>query len=424
MMTTTHKAMIATLSTLVLALGVARAEPASDALRGRVEDELLSDGISLARLGQRLELRTTGTSLEVVLSDAGSGKVLATRVIDRLPAAQSAAVAQLTVVVSDMLRERGLVPSTASPAASWAATFAPAAVVAYHRPGSIAVIAVARSGRAGDDTRAAAAALVAAYRAAGIATVKDGGALGEVSEADDAAIVTRAAPLSVERIAIVRAFAEGPSVRAIVTIYGANHQLVTGFSAVAGQALAAPAPAPSNDGSVADQIMRTKRSEPALDKDGVVRLWVQPNDPKIQLLRTEIAHVVASSGGTGTVGFSNIVCRAPCGVVVDGSLGETYTFGDQQTPLTDRFQLLGHKGDITARVKLGKPGMRIGAWMMLTLGGSGLAVGLGSALSPSSVRSDTVTTAGFVAGGVGLLAGYLLWTASSPDVVLTQGQPK
>ena len=347
MMTTRYKtgkvaSAIALVIGLMLSSASSYAQSAEDALRGRVEDELLSDGISLARLGQRLELRPSGTALEVVLTDAASGKLLTSRTVDTLPANQAAAVAQLTVVVSDLLRARGIVlGADAGATGGWDATFVPAAVVAYHRPTSLAVVAVAKPGRPGEETRAAAAALVAAYRAAGIATVKDGAALGEVSGADDAAIVIRAAQLSVDRIAIVRAFAQGPSVHAVVTIYGANRQLVTSFSAIAGQALAAPAAPPSSDAGVADHILGNRSAEPSLDQDGVVRLWVEPKDPDLQLLR----HY------QNVVGRSKIVCRSPCGVVVDGSLGERFAFGKMDRRDTEPFQLIGHHGDVTATVK-------------------------------------------------------------------------
>jgi hypothetical protein len=425
MMTTRHKAMLSTLSALALALalatatGTAHAQPADEALRGRVEEELLSDGISLTRLGQRLELRTSGTALEVVVSDAASGKVLTTRAIDKLPADRTAAVAQLTVVVSDMLREHGLVPA-AGTGSNWSTTFAPAAVVAYHRPASVAVVAVARSGRPGEDTRAAAAGLVAAYRAAGIATVKDGSALGEVGEAEDAAIVARAGALSVEKIAIVRAFAEGASVRAIVTIYGANGQLVTGFSAIAGQALAAPAAAPSNDGSVADQIMRSKPSEPAFDKDGVVRVWVRPKDPQLQLLRTSVAEV--RTGGTAAmVGFSSIVCRAECGVVIDGSLGEQFVFGKQEAATTPTFQLLGHRGDVTATVESANRGLLLGGRGLQLIALLGLIGGV-TGLFVDDYR--TTGAIGIGAAAVVMTGGIVMERAGLPTVTLTQGRPQ
>ena len=118
-----HKMMIAALVALGLiatSFGVARGEP----LGGRVEEELLSDGISLARLGQRLELREHGTSLDVALIDRATGKTLASRSVDKLPADPTAAVAQLTLMVSAMLRERGLVPPPGG--ADWASTFSPA----------------------------------------------------------------------------------------------------------------------------------------------------------------------------------------------------------------------------------------------------------------------------------------------------------
>ncbi|HEX7841574.1 MAG TPA: hypothetical protein VF469_29090 [Kofleriaceae bacterium] len=323
-----------------------------------------------------------------------------------------------------------LATARAEPAAgtvsNWAATFSPPTVVAYHRPASVAVVAVAKPGRPGAEARAAAGALLAAYRAAGIVKVKDGSTLGAVSEAEDAAIVARAAALAVDKVAIVRAFVEGPSVRAIVTVYGADRQLVTGFSAVAGEALAAPAATPGSDGSVADQIMRT-RSEPSLDKDGVVRLWVQSQRPGVQLLRTSVAQVTAG-GATGTVGYSKIVCLAPCGVVVDGSLGEAFTFGVQEAPATDTFQLVGWKGDVTAHVKPVNPGLRrYGLYMMLFGGGAFLWGGLvarnDSAFGGMSAYG-TYEKIGLIGGAAGLVAGYLMFHAGAPEVTLTPGRPQ
>lgn len=311
--------------------------------------------------------------------------------------------------------------SAAGTVSNWAATFSPPTVVAYHRPASVAVVAVAKAGRSGAEARAAAAALLAAYRAAGVAKVKDGSAQGAVSEAEDAAIVARAAVLAVDEVAIVRAFVEGPSVRAIVTVYGADRQLVTGFSAVAGEALAPPAAAPSSDGSVADQIMRT-RSEPSLDKDGVVRLWVQSKHPGVQLLRTSVAQVT-TGGATGMVGYSKIVCLAPCGVVVDGSLGEAFTFGVQETPATDTFQLVGWKGDVTAHVKPIDLSQRRYGFYMMIFGGSALVWG-GLAASNEFGGTRTIEKIGIIGGAASLVAGYLMYHASAPEVTLTPGRPQ
>jgi len=409
------KAAAFALSLLVAWVGVAQATP----LAGRVEEELLSDGVSLIRLNQRLELREHGASLDVVLIDRTSGATLASRTVDTLPADPAAAVAQLTVVVSTMLRDRGLLPPAAG-TGDWKATFAAATVTAYHRPASIAVIAIDKPGRMGDETRGASAALVAAYRTAGVAT-KDAASLGPVADADDAAIVSRAASLGAQEIAIVRAFVEGPAARAIVTIYDANGRLITGFSALAGQALQAPVNQ-AGDAGVADRTIHAapRPEEPALDKDGAVRLWIKQNDPALQLLQTDVSPVTAGNRH-GALISSTIVCRYPCGVVVDGSLGEPFTFGHAGNPLTRQFQLIGHQGDVTADVKLGSPGLLLGGYTFLGVGLGGI---VGGALLEGSKDSASTGTIFIVGGAVSTLVGYLMYSAGSPHVTLTPGRPR
>jgi hypothetical protein len=112
-------------------------------------------------------------------------------------------------------------------------------------------------------------------------------------------------------------------------------------------------------------------------------------------------------------------------VVVDGSLGETFTFGDEQVPLTDRFQLIGHQGDVTARVKLGRPYLRQAAWFAGIFALSGLTMGSISAFSSSeSIHNDTITAAGLGGGGALLVGAIVMYVASSPDVSFTTGRPK
>lgn len=416
-------------SMMVAGLGVANA----DTLGDRVEEELLSDGISLARLNQRLELREQGTAIQVVLVDRTTGAVVATRAVETLPSGPAPAIAQLTVIVSTLLRERGLVPASAS-AGSWTTTFAPAAIAAHHRPASIAVVAVTRPGRLGAETSAAAAALVAAYRAAGVANVKDGAALGAVLDADDAAIARRASVLAVENIAVLRVFLEEPRPRAVVTIYDAQGQLVTGFSAVAGQAVAAP---PGRD-SVATAPVQVEKpvaapasaaasepAEPSLDEAGMVRLWVKQRDPELQLLMTNVAPI---TGGNvvGQMVTSSIVCRAPCGIVVDGSQGEPFTFGELGEPRTRQFNFLRHKGDVTADVKLANRGLIIGGQ---TLVGVGLVTLVGGIIFAATSTDEypqgfgDYNVAAAIAGGLATAGGGYMWWAGFPSVDLAPGRP-
>lgn len=332
MTTTTHKnrfagrrratSLAATLCLATYPLGSALADPApttptaaprgeptapGDALRGRVEDELLSDGISLPRLNQRLELRPRGTALDVFLIDRTTGAPTASRALDKLPADQTAAVAVLTMVVSDLLRDRGLVPATPPPPA------------------------------------------------------------------------------------------EPPP------------------SAAAPPAAASP-------------------REPSLDKNGVVRMWIESATPNIQLLRTSSSDVTSSTHTSGMqptqvmLDVSHVLCIAPCGEVVDGSLGETFTFGLEEQPRTNRFQLLGHHGDVTAKVTPAKPGLRLAGFTAMGFGA--VSILAGGTFSLIGATSDGALgnqqPFGLVTLGIGTaltLAGYLMFSHSAPAMDLTAGKP-
>ncbi|MCC7382454.1 MAG: hypothetical protein IT384_11520 [Deltaproteobacteria bacterium] len=92
-----------------------------DPLEPRVESELLKDGISLERLGLRLDLQDVGAGCLVEILDTSSGKSVGLRKIPSLPDAADPALAQLTVVVAEMVREARpdqVSPAAAAPAAS------------------------------------------------------------------------------------------------------------------------------------------------------------------------------------------------------------------------------------------------------------------------------------------------------------------
>jgi hypothetical protein len=408
---------------MVISDGSAHASP-PDQLAGRIEDQLLSDGISLARLGQAITLTVEGTSLRVALVDRGSGKPVASRVVEQLPADQAAAVAQLTVVVSEMLRERGLV-ATRSPGDGWTTTFGPAAVTAYYRPTSVAVIPAGVSDRNRVEARAAAAALLAAYRAAGVTRTDDARTLGELGDAEDQVIVTRAAALPADSISIVRVYLDGTAPRAVVTLYSKTGQLVGGFTAVAGQALVAPA-ARGDEGGIADQVMRARPAESMPDKEGVVRFWIKSSNRQVQLLSADVAHI-AAGGATGVVAINNVVCRAPCGVVVDGSLGGEYTFGGKGVIQSDRFQLIKLKGDVTATVKPARAGPRIAGNGLMFLGALAFSTGVMGSIDGYGEENRTLRnfSIGAFVASVGLsITGWMIRSSSKTTYSFTPGRPQ
>lgn len=104
----------------------------------------------------------------------------------------------------------------------------------------------------------------------------------------------------------------------------------------------------------------------------------RPADVKLFEVTGEmVATGVVSGGGTATMhGIQyRTVCTAPCGVAVDGSRGQPFFFGGSGVTASNRFSLAGYSGDVVARVKPGRPGLRVGGLVAMVLGASGLVVG-------------------------------------------------
>lgn len=141
-------------------------------------------------------------------------------------------------VLAAVLAAALLCPSTAF-AASFGTSFPPAAAESWvDADKGVIVVAAGAASPARDE---AAAALLAGMRESAAILVMDGGSIGNVDEADDAAIVQRAQHLPIDRIAIVRVFpgaADAPGT-AVVSIYDTTGKALTGFSIREGEALAA-----------------------------------------------------------------------------------------------------------------------------------------------------------------------------------------
>jgi hypothetical protein len=84
---------------------------APELLVPRVSEELLKDGISLERLGLALKMHRLEDGLLVDLVDEASGKSVLLRKLPPPPESTEVAVAELTVVVSEMVKEARPVPA-------------------------------------------------------------------------------------------------------------------------------------------------------------------------------------------------------------------------------------------------------------------------------------------------------------------------
>jgi hypothetical protein len=97
----------------------AASPPLDTFLEQRVAEELAADGILLSRLGVTLDVEQVGDKLLVSLIDVSTGRVSASTKIDEVPADRDAAVASVTVVVSNLtVQLAGPKPTVQPPSAA------------------------------------------------------------------------------------------------------------------------------------------------------------------------------------------------------------------------------------------------------------------------------------------------------------------
>jgi hypothetical protein len=115
---------------------------------------------------------------------------------------------------------------------------------------------------AGANARVAAGTLLEALQASEhLEVVTDGRALGNVDELGDAQIVRRAFAQRIDRVAVVRVFRAGDSLKAVATIYGASGDVTSAFTFAPGKPLAAnPSPEKAEDGVSRDQLQTVSRT--------------------------------------------------------------------------------------------------------------------------------------------------------------------
>lgn len=148
----------------------------------------------------------------------------------------------------------------ATPAAAGPSVWAKSALgeAPTYFPGGTTTMVVA----AGSNARAAAGTLLEALQASDhLDVVTDGRALGSVDELADAQIVKRAFAQRIDRVAVVRVFPAGDSLKAVVTIYAASGDVTSAFTFAPGKPLAAnPSPDKAEDGVSRDQLQTVSRT--------------------------------------------------------------------------------------------------------------------------------------------------------------------
>jgi hypothetical protein len=149
------------------------------------------------------------------------------------------------------------------------------------------------------------------------------------------------------------------------------------------------------------------------------RLHIETTKPASVQLYEITGEMVAHGANVTVHGISyRSVCMAPCGNLIDTSRGSSFFFGGDGLSTSNRFNLADARGDVTAVVKPGRRGLRIGGVVTMSVGISLAA--LGAALffiAKNDSKSDSIIfdkppqppnygpATGVLIGGIAALAG-------------------
>lgn len=156
-------------------------------------------------------------------------------------------------------------------------------------------------------------------------------------------------------------------------------------------------------------------ASPPLPQPGVVRLHILGDDPRVEV-HGPSSGTPTYHGGVATRLEEGVVCRAPCGSVVDGRSGQWLRFGGPGITSSSKFQLLDKKGDQWVHVEPGSSDLRTAGFSVLALGAGPVAAGvvMSWVLAVRSVDEDAPTSAtaglavSFAVGGAGVIGGLTM----------------
>ena len=295
--------------------------------------------------------------------------------------------------------------AAAAPAAadsvSWSKSTMTAAPTYFPTGSTAMVIGV------GESAQSAAAALLGTLQASDtFELVSDGRALGKVDELADDEIVKRAFTRPIKRVAIVRVFPAGGSVKAVVTVYAAQGQVSTAFTLAPGKNLVEnPNPKAAADGVARDEMQSVENTTGGGGGGG---------DGDITYQRQQ---VVGVTGYGGVVALENVMFYKN-GRMISDTPSLYDALGMENQAMTYRHKEATHQKWVTR-----------GAWMT-TLGLTGLIAfstwaiiaGNSDTVNPDGTVTQGSATLqwGLTAASAGLMvAGIYLWATNPAPANLT-----
>ncbi|UQA62621.1 hypothetical protein [Polyangium aurulentum] len=174
-------------------------------------------------------------------------------------------------------------------------------------------------------------------------------------------------------------------------------------------------PAPPKDEDEDEDESSAQEGEP---EQGAPRLFIESNYEGVELRHIERTLSVVTSRGMATGVMVRTACAAPCGRVIDGTDGSQFFFSAPGMVGSSAFSLSDKSGDVTARVRGGSAGKRLGGFLGVAIGGAAILGGLSMLLVSSIVPSgDDYQVPSFVVLGVGAagvgVGAYLLATSGT-----------
>jgi len=132
-------------------------------------------------------------------------------------------------------------------------------------------------------------------------------------------------------------------------------------------------------------------------------------------LRRKVARI--TSGNTGLL-VEELICRTPCGAVIDGRKGEEFYFGGKDYIASDPFQIMDRSGNLEATVEEGNH-------LAHTLGGGFMALGIVGVIlglldaAISDVKWGLITAG--ASAGAGIVGGFFYLTVGQTKVEFRPG---